>query len=1421
MARHWQAKNTAAGVEDMVLLRQLTDEAIVENLRRRLAARAMFTYIGPVLVSVNPFTQVAKFDEHEMEQYQGAAQYENAPHIFALADAMFRNVLIDRERQCVIVSGESGAGKTVCAKHIMSYLTFSSGGGQRVQRVKGTLLQSNPLLEAFGNAATLRNWNSSRFGKYVEIVFGVSGEPLGGRISSFLLEKSRVVQTALGERNFHIFYQMLAGADAQLRQSLGLSTPDYFNYLNCSECFQAEGTDDQGAFAETLNAMNMVGLDDQLQLQCLTVVAATLHIGNITFVENDKDGFASVADEKYLQFPAFLLGLTAEDIKEKLTRRQLHSGAKREQVEVRLNQDQAAYTRNAWAKALYDRLFEFIVASVNCALDVDTRRHSIDLSVGVLDIYGFEVFERNGFEQFCINFVNEKLQQIFIELTLKAEQDEYQSEGIQWTPIEFFNNKIVCDLIEAKRPSPGIMSVLDDICVQRHGQSEGADKEMLATLTQHLQGHEHFRPGAGCFIVRHYAGEVLYQIDGFCDRNRDILHADLVQLMLGSEHQFMRQLFVDCVSKDPNKKPTTASTKIRSQCNHLMDSLMRCVPHYVRCIKPNERKRALEFNEQRVLHQVRYLGLCENIRVRRAGFVYRRAFERFLWRYAILCTETWPRWHGEARKGCELICRSSELVETEFRLGHSKIFIRNPESLFLLEEARERKFDGFARVLQRAFRRFTAKRHLLKQKDEAISLLRGRKERCRFSLERRFVGGGAGRVPIEGIQWTPIEFFNNKIVCDLIEAKRPSPGIMSVLDDICVQRHGQSEGADKEMLATLTQHLQGHEHFRPGAGCFIVRHYAGEVLYQIDGFCDRNRDILHADLVQLMLGSEHQFMRQLFVDCVSKDPNKKPTTASTKIRSQCNHLMDSLMRCVPHYVRCIKPNERKRALEFNEQRVLHQVRYLGLCENIRVRRAGFVYRRAFERFLWRYAILCTETWPRWHGEARKGCELICRSSELVETEFRLGHSKIFIRNPESLFLLEEARERKFDGFARVLQRAFRRFTAKKHLLKQKDEAISLLRGRKERCRFSLERRFVGDYIGMEQRPGLQAIIGRRERLHFAASVVKYDRRFRTTRTDLLLTAKYLFLVGREPLKSGVNKGKLVEVVKRQILLTQLRAVSVSTLQDDFVLISVADSHCSLVETPLKTELLAALYKRCKERVGCPPLPLEFRDRFVVHLKAHSTFPLALRLIDGVERFVEFQLASGGGGIIGNQAAKTQLKTNGRLMVVTVLKGLSPESKPTGQRHSVDIQQQMAPNGQRHHQKSVQQTLQLPPHHLKDEQQQQKHLATTNGVIPQAQHALAKVLQQRPTQQKQQQRAHQQTEHRPAPQKPPPLKPKPQVKPTGPMLRTLYAYEAQDTDELSFVKDQLIELVKKDDSGWWQGRLDGRTGLFPANYVSET
>ncbi|CAK5051827.1 unnamed protein product [Meloidogyne enterolobii] len=953
---HWQKRNAAAGVEDMVLLRQLNDDAIVENLRKRLAARLIFTYIGPVLVSVNPFADVQKFGEAEMEQYQGAAQYENPPHIFSLADSMFRNLMIDRERQCVIISGESGAGKTVAAKHIMSYLAHSSGGGQRVQGLKETILKTNPLLEAFGNAATMRNWNSSRFGKYVEIVFSLGGEPLGGRISSFSLEKSRVAQTARGERNFHIFYQLIEGADKELSKAFGLAKATNYNYLNCSDCYEAENTNDGCSFVETKDAMTAIGLDENIQRQCLSVVAATLHIGNINFVESEGDGFATIADEQF--------------------------------------------------------------TSVNRALNVDDRRHSLDLSIGVLDIYGFEVFEWNGFEQFWF---------IFIELTLKAEQEEYMAEGIQWTTVEFFNNKIVCDLIEAKRP-PGIMPILDDVCAQIHGQSDGVDILMLNKLSKQLLGHEHFRPGSDNFLVRHYAGEVLYQVEGFCDRNRDILHFDLVHLMLGS----------------------------KNQANHLMESLMCCVPHYIRCIKPNERKRALDFDEERVLHQVRYLGLRENIRVRRAGFAYRRLFERFIWRYSIIC------------KGSE-----------------------------------------------------------------------------------------------------------NKL---------------------------------------------------------------------------KNKD--------------------------------------------------------PHH----------------------------------------------------------------------DCEIICETAQISPEEFRLGNTKIFIRSPESLFLLEEARERRFDAFARIIQRIFKRFAAKRNLRKQKDEASELYRGLKERNRHSLERRFVADYIGLDHHPGLQAIVGgRRERIFFAASVTKYDRRFRPTRTDLLLTTKAIFLVGREALKEGTNAGKMVESLKRKIPFASLNAVLVSSFQDDFLLLVVTSEYSSLLETPLKTEFLAALNKRLKENFRQSSLPLQITDKFIIQLKQlrpamlPNAFPkAAISLFTGGNERIETQ----------QQGRRTILVPNGKILNILVIDGLSPNSKPSSN-------YKISSNG--------------ISNQINNLNKQHNLISNKNNI------------------------SNQQIKQKAA--APPPLKPKPMVKPitSNPVLRAIYPYEAQDIDELSFTKDQLIELIEKDESGWWTGRLmvqGGKTGLLPANYVEE-
>ncbi|XP_030398467.1 unconventional myosin-Ie-like [Gopherus evgoodei] len=301
---HWQAQNVKhSGVDDMVLLAKISEDAIVENLKKRFLDDYIFTYIGPVLISVNPFKQLPYFTDREIDMYQGAAQYENPPHIYALADNMYRNMLIDGENQCVIISGESGAGKTVAAKYIMSYISKVSGGGPKVQHVKDIILKSNPLLEAFGNAKTVRNNNSSRFGKYFEIQFSRGGEPDGGKISNFLLEKSRVVSQNPGERSFHVYYQLLEGASLEQRENLGITSPDYYYYLNQSASYKVDDMSDRQEFQETLAAMEVVGLSGEEQALVLQIVAGILHLGNISFRE--EGNYAAVESEDFykLQTP--------------------------------------------------------------------------------------------------------------------------------------------------------------------------------------------------------------------------------------------------------------------------------------------------------------------------------------------------------------------------------------------------------------------------------------------------------------------------------------------------------------------------------------------------------------------------------------------------------------------------------------------------------------------------------------------------------------------------------------------------------------------------------------------------------------------------------------------------------------------------------------------------------------------------------------------------------------------------------------------------------------------------------------------------------------------------------------------------------------------------------------------------------------
>uniref|UniRef100_A0A672QAC9 Osteoclast-stimulating factor 1 n=1 Tax=Sinocyclocheilus grahami TaxID=75366 RepID=A0A672QAC9_SINGR len=1024
MKYHWQTQNVkVSGVDDMVLLSKISEDAITENLKKRYMDDFIFTYIGPVLISVNPFKQLPYFTDREIELYQGAAQYENPPHIYALADNMYRNMMIDSENQCAIISGESGAGKTVAAKYIMSYISKVSGGGTKVQHVKDIILQSNPLLEAFGNAKTVRNNNSSRFGKYFEIQFSRGGEPDGGKISNFLLEKSRVVSQNHGERNFHIYYQLLQGATKEQRENLGITTPDYYLYLNQSDTYTVEDVNDKKEFKDTMAAMSVVGLSLDAQDTVMQIVAGILHLGNIAFRE--EGNYAVVESADFLAFPSYLLGINQDGLKSKLTSRIMDSkwGGKTETISVTLNKEQASFTRDALSKALYSRLFDYLVDAINKAMQKDHE----ELNIGVLDIYGFEIFQKNGFEQFCINFVNEKLQQIFIELTLKAEQEEYVQEGIRWTPIEYFNNKVVCDLIESKLNPPGIMSILDDVCATMHAKGEGADQTLLQKLQSQIGTHEHFNSWNKGFIVHHYAGKVSYDVSGFCERNRDVLFSDIIELMQSSE-----DLFPENLEAEKRGRPSTAGSKIKKQANNLVQTLMKCTPHYIRCIKPNETKKARDWEESRIKHQVEYLGLRENIRVRRAGYAFRRVFKKFLQRYAILTRETWPQWRGDEKQGVLHLLRSVNMDSDQYQLGKTKIFIKAPESV------------------------------------------------CTF-----FYGGTN----------------------------------------------------------------------------------------------------------------------------------------------------------------------------------------------------------------------------------------------------------------------------------------------------------------------SLNRNFMGDYIGMDNHPEIRQFVGRRERVDFADVVVKYDRRFKTVKRDLILTPKFLYLIGREKVKQGPEKGQIREVLKRIIEVEKIQSVSLSTLQDDLFIVH-EDQYDSVLQSVFKTEFLSLLYKRYEEKTR-KKLPLKFNNLLEFKVKKGGWGPFS----SAGSRQIQFQMGQGDEAV---------LKPSSKVQTVSIGPGL-----PKNASESVEILScrkfflnayNTVFYSYRLCQSSMDQPT-LPRLQGSCRSQRESHIDSDMGFMKVPDQGVAGMHRRCSK------------EYKPLPGSGGP-KPKPKPRPRTPQCRALYAYDAQDTDELNFQADEIIEIRCEDPSGWWQGRLRGKEGMFPGNYVEK-
>ncbi|KAL6471340.1 hypothetical protein MHYP_G00199900 [Metynnis hypsauchen] len=746
------------GVQDFVLLENHTSEvAFIENLRKRFKENLIYTYIGSVLVSVNPYKDLEIYTKQHMERYRGVNFYEVSPHIYAVSDNAYRSMRTERRDQCMLISGESGAGKTEASKKVLQYYAVTCPASEQVQTVKDRLLQSNPVLEAFGNAKTLRNDNSSRFGKYMDIQFDFRGAPVGGHILNYLLEKSRVVHQSHGERNFHIFYQLIEGGEEDLLRRLGLErNTQQYQYLVKGNCPKVSSINDRSDWKLVRKALSVIGFSDDDVEELLNIIASVLHLGNVQFGGEDS-GNAYITTDTQIKYLARLLGVDGSVLKEALTHKKIT--AKGEELMSPLNQEQASSARDALSKAIYGRTFTWLVNKINDSLAFkDDSFSSKNASViGLLDIYGFEVFQNNSFEQFCINYCNEKLQQLFIELTLKSEQEEYEAEGITWEPVQYFNNKIICDLVEEK--FKGIISILDEECLR---PGDASDITFLEKLEDTVGGHVHFLShkladgktrkvmGRDEFRLLHYAGEVNYSVNGFLDKNNDLLFRNLKEVMCMSENKILTQCF-DREELTDRKRPETTATQFKNSLAKLMEILMSKEPSYVRCIKPNDAKQAGRFDEVLIRHQVKYLGLMENLRVRRAGFAYRRRYEVFLQRYKSLCPDTWPNWDGRLVDGVSTLVKHLGYKPEEYKLGRSKIFIRFPKTLFATEDALEVRKHSLATKLQASWKGYSQKSKYRKLRHSAILiqawwrgiLARRRAQRRRQAADtiRRFIKG--------------------------------------------------------------------------------------------------------------------------------------------------------------------------------------------------------------------------------------------------------------------------------------------------------------------------------------------------------------------------------------------------------------------------------------------------------------------------------------------------------------------------------------------------------------------------------------------------------------------------------------------------------------------------------------------------------
>ncbi|KAM4735353.1 uncharacterized protein myh14 isoform 6-T6 [Anableps anableps] len=752
-------------VEDMADLTCLNEASVLHNLRERYYSGLIYTYSGLFCVVVNPYKNLPIYTESIVEMYRGKKRHELPPHIYAISEAAYRSMLQDREDQSILCTGESGAGKTENTKKVIQYLAHVAsshkGGtlGRNKEAVQGELerqlLQANPILEAFGNAKTVKNDNSSRFGKFIRINFDVAGYIVGANIETYLLEKSRATRQAKDERTFHIFYQLLCGASEETRAELLLGSADDYRFLSGGSV-PVPGQSDAENFTQTMDSVAIMGFTPEESVSMLKVISAVLQFGNISFTKEKNHDQASMPDNTAAQKLCHLLGINVLEFTRAILTPKIKVG--REYVQKAQTKEQADFAIEALAKATYERLFRWLVHRINRALD---RRQRQGASfIGILDIAGFEIFQLNSFEQLCINYTNEKLQQLFNHTMFILEQEEYQREGIEWNFIDFGLDLQPCiDLIERPAHPPGVLALLDEECWFPRATDRTFVEKLCSEQGSHSKFYKSKQPrGEADFSIIHYAGKVDYKANDWLIKNMDPLNDNVASLLHQSSDHFVSELWkevdrivgLDQVSTGESSGSVpfgaaglktkkgmfrTVGQLYKESLTKLMATLRNTNPNFLRCIIPNHEKRAGKLAPHLVLDQLRCNGVLEGIRICRQGFPNRIPFQEFRQRYEILTPNAIPRAFMDGKQASELMINALELDPNLYRVGQSKVFFR-AGVLAHLEEERDLKITDTIIRFQSAARGFLARKAFMK-KQQQLSAVRVMQRNCAAYLKLR------------------------------------------------------------------------------------------------------------------------------------------------------------------------------------------------------------------------------------------------------------------------------------------------------------------------------------------------------------------------------------------------------------------------------------------------------------------------------------------------------------------------------------------------------------------------------------------------------------------------------------------------------------------------------------------------------------